>query len=69
MEENNYDVKINRIPLHKRFWYSITKFEKYPEMATEGVGRAFLYLGWLFFIFAIIVALGLTIKFNQIFLL
>ena len=28
-------------PFYKKVWYSISKFEKYPEMATEGVGRAF----------------------------
>ena len=28
----------------KKVWYSMTKFENYPEMAALGVPRAFLYL-------------------------
>ena len=58
------EPNINRIPLHKKLWYSITKFERYPEMAAEGVGKAFGYLTWLIFMFAIIIAIGLIIKFN-----
>ena len=54
------------IPLHKKFWYSITKFERYPEMASEGVGRAFGYLAWLIFMFALIFAIGLIIKTREI---
>ena len=55
---------IVKIPKYKKIWYSITKFEKYPEMATEGVGRAFSYLAWLIFMFSIILAIGIVIKFN-----
>lgn len=63
--ERMYEQKgIVHIPQYKKLWYSITKFEKYPEMATEGVGRAILYLVWLMTIFAIIVAVGLVYKFN-----
>ena len=57
---------IGRLPQHIKFWYSSTKFEKYPEMAAEGVGKAFLYLAWLIFMFAIILAIGLTIRFHGI---
>ena len=31
-------------PFFKKIWLSITKFERYPEMATEGVGKAISYL-------------------------
>ena len=55
---------IVKIPKYKKIWYSITKFEKYPEMATEGVGRAFSYLAWLIFMFSIILAIGILFKFN-----
>ena len=60
MEE---EIIVN-IPKHKKIWYSITKFEKYPEMATEGVGRAFSYLAWIIFMFSIIMAIGFLIEFN-----
>ena len=34
----------------KKVWYSMTKFENYPEMAALGVPRAFLYLAELMII-------------------
>lgn len=60
------EEEIVNIPKYKKFWLSITKFERYPEMATEGVGRAFGYLTWLVFIFAIIFAMALIIKFADL---
>ena len=68
MNENEDILKNNkiRIPLYKKFWYSCTKFEKYPEMASEGVGTAIGYLIWLMFIFALIIGIGLLIKFKII---
>ena len=54
--------EIVNIPKYKKFWYSITKFERYPEMATEGVGRAFGYLAWLIFMFSIVLAIAFVIK-------
>lgn len=63
--EKLYNEKENvRIPQYKKFWYSITKFERYPEMAAEGVGRAISYLAWLIFIFAVILAVSLLIRFH-----
>ena len=56
--------EIVNIPKYKKFWYSITKFERYPEMATEGVGRAFGYIAWLVFMFSIILAIAFVIKFT-----
>lgn len=41
MEEKEEVVNIN---FFKKFWYSITKFEQYPAMATEGLKRAIKYL-------------------------
>ena len=56
--------EIVNIPKYKKFWYSITKFERYPEMATEGVGRAFGYIAWLMFMFSITLAIAFIIKFT-----
>ena len=56
------EEEIVYIPKHKKVWYSITKFERYPEMATEGVGRAFGYLAWIMFMFSIILAIAFIIK-------
>ena len=41
MKEREGVVNIN---FFKKVWYSITKFEQYPAMATEGVARAIKYL-------------------------
>lgn len=60
------EEEIVYIPKYKKFWYSITKFERYPEMATEGVKRAFSYLIWLVFVFALILAISLIIKFTDL---
>ena len=38
----------------KKVWYSISKFEKYPEMAALGVKRAILYLTEIVLIMSII---------------
>ena len=54
------------IPKYKKFWYSITKFERYPEMASEGVGKAFGYLAWLVFMLAIILAITFIIRFSDL---
>ena len=65
--KKRYEEKgVVNIPQHKKIWYSITKFERYPEMATEGVGRAILYLTRLMLIFALIVAIGMVYKFNTL---
>ena len=58
------DEEVVNIPKYKKLWYSITKFERYPEMATEGVGRAIGYLAWLIFMFSIILAIAFVIKFT-----
>ena len=46
--------KTKKIGFFKKVWYSITKFERYPEMATEGVGSTFAYLAKLMLIFSAI---------------
>ena len=65
-KEKMNDVNmIKSIPLYKKFWYSITKFEKYPDMASEGVGKAFGYLVILILIFSILVCAGILIKYHS----
>ena len=49
MEEN----KTKNIKFFKKLWYSITKFEKYPEMAAEGIRSAIKYLIIISFIVSI----------------
>ena len=59
----NKNPEVVNIKFFKKVWYSITKFEKYPEMATEGVGRAIWYLIQFMFIFAIIISAVMVYKF------
>lgn len=44
----------------KKVWQSITKIEKYPDMAAEGVGRAIAYSAKIVIILAIILVLGMV---------
>ena len=46
----------------KKIWYSITKIEKYPEMAVEGVGRALSYMAKLVAILAIVLSIWMTYR-------
>ncbi len=43
----------------KKVWYSITKIEKYPEMAAQGVGKAMSYLMKIVAFIALVLCLGL----------
>ena len=45
--------KIEKISFFKKVWYSITKFEQYPNMAMEGLKRAIKYLAILTAILAL----------------
>ena len=50
--ENDNEKTLKKIPLHKRVWYSISKIDKYPEMAELGWGKAAKYLFLLMIIFS-----------------
>ena len=63
--ENNNKVKVVKTNFFKKIWYAITKFERYPEMAAEGTGKAFSYLIKLMLIFSIIVVAGLIYNFRN----
>lgn len=43
----------------KKLWWSISKIEKYPNMAAEGFGRAISYLAKIVLILAIVFCLGI----------
>ena len=43
----------------KKVWNSIVKIEKYPEMATEGLGKAMIYISKLVAVLAIVLCLGI----------
>ena len=43
-----------------KVWYSITKIEKYPEMAAQGIGKAIIYISIIMLILAGILSLGIV---------
>ena len=49
----------------KKLWYSIVNIEKYPEMATEGVGRAISYLFKIVAILAVVLSIWMTYETYQ----
>ena len=49
----------------KKVWNSIVKIEKYPDMAAEGLGRAFIYISKLVAILAIVLCLGIMYQTYQ----
>lgn len=65
MAENNEEKVEKKLGFFKKVIYSISKFEKYPEMAAEGVPRAFKYLAQVMLIFSIIVAVGFVYKLHD----
>lgn len=59
MKEKEEVVNIN---FFKKVWYSISKFEQYPAMATEGLWRAIKYLTALTIIVTIFLMMGSLLK-------
>lgn len=49
----------------KKVWQSITKIEKYPDMAAEGVGKAISYMAKIVAILAIVLCLGMLYQTYQ----
>lgn len=55
-----------KIGFFQKVWNSITKIEKYPDMAAEGLGKAFTYIGRVVAILAIVLSLGMVYQTYQI---
>lgn len=62
-EEKNKALKQG---FFQKIWNSITKIEKYPDMAAEGLGRAFTYICRIVSILAIVLCLGTIYQTYQI---
>ena len=65
-DENNQTEKVKRQGFFKKVWYSITKIERYPEMAAQGLGKAFSYICKVVAILAIIICFGSMYQAYQI---
>lgn len=67
-QENNNDEqteKVRKEGFFKKAWNSIIKIEKYPEMAAQGIGKAFSYICKVIAILAIVVCLGMMYQAYQ----
>lgn len=65
--ENNEQRKKEYLKMNffKMIWYSITKFEKYPEMAALGVKKAIVYFTKIMLIFSILYTLSYVYSTNN----
>lgn len=63
MENEEKELKTG---FFKKIWYSITKIEKYPEMAAEGVKRALTYLIRIIAILVVVISLGTVYRINSV---
>ncbi len=67
-QQNNKQLKDEKLKLgfFKKVWYSITKIEKYPDMAAEGLGKSISYLAKIVLILAIVLCLGMMYQTYQL---
>ena len=65
-DENNQTEKVKKQGFFKKVWYSITKIERYPEMAAQGLGKAVSYICKVVAILAIIICFGSMYQAYQI---
>lgn len=61
-EEKEEKIKIG---FFRKIWDSITKIEKYPDMASEGLGKAFTYITKIVAILAIVLCVGMMYQTYQ----
>ncbi len=62
MKEEKEEKKTTKVGFFKKIWYSITKIEKYPEMASEGLSKALGYIVKITAILAVVLCLGMVYK-------
>lgn len=58
--------KKTKIGFFQKVWNSITKIEKYPDMAAQGFGKAFTYICKIVAILAIVLCFGMMYQTYQI---
>ena len=58
--------KFLNLNFFEKIWYSITKFERYPELAALGVKKAVIYFTEIMVIFSILFTLIFAIYANNV---
>lgn len=61
MEEN----KTQKINFFKKVWYAVTKFEKYPDMASEGIKSTIKYLFIATAIVTVFIVIGSLMQMHE----
>lgn len=64
-EEKEEKKKTLKQGFFQKVWNAITKIEKYPDMAAEGLGKAFIYLCKVVAILVIVLCLGMMYQTYQ----
>ena len=65
-EINEEKIKTKKMKFFKRLWYSISKIEKYPDMAAEGFKRALGYLVKIVMILTLVISAGMIYQTNTL---
>ena len=58
-EINEEKIQTKKMNFFKRLWYSISKIEKYPDMAAEGFKRALGYLVKIVMLLTLVISAGM----------
>lgn len=64
-KNSSQEIEYKNPNFFKKVWYSVLKFEKYPEMAAEGFPRALKYLCQMMLAFSLVIAIAITIQLYQ----
>lgn len=65
-EKQEESKEVKKQGFFKKVWISITKIEEYPNMASQGLGKALTYLCKIIAILAIVLCLGMMFQTYQI---
>ena len=65
-EINEEKIKTKKMKFFKRLWYSISKIEKYPDMAAEGFKRALGYLVKIVMLLTLVISAGMIYQTNTL---
>ena len=65
-EINEEKIQTKKMKFFKRLWYSISKIEKYPDMAAEGFKRALGYLVKIVMLLTLVISAGMIYQTNTL---
>ena len=60
------EEETKKLRFHNKVWNSISKIEKYPDMAAEGLKTALKYLVKIVAVLTVLVCLGIVYQTNNL---